>query len=389
MSRIDLEKARDAFAQATDGTVGIEEEFAVLDPDSLDLVARFDDLNDAAHASDEALAVSIASELILSEIEIRSGAGIDLADATARQRDLRRKLFELADLQGVKLGALGTHPWADYREQLNVQSDHYRRVVDGLQYVARRNNTFSLHVHVGLRDADRAVRVCDRLRTILPTLLALSANSVMLEGLDSGLASVRTQIFTKSFPRCGVPDPYGSWSSYCDYLELLLRTGSIEEDTQVWWSVRPHLAFGTVEVRICDAQETADESEALAALIVACVMQAARDDDEGKPFEAPAGRLIEENLWRAIRWGISGELIDLDKGVCVPARAAVDGLLEWTRPVRSELGIEPHFRDRNGAERQSDLLGEGVSVKDVYASSVAQTRQSFGAGAPTSSTEGS
>ncbi len=387
MSRIDLEQARAAFAQATDGTVGIEEEFAILNPESLDLVPLFEQLNAAAAQRDPALASSISSELILSEIEIRSGVGADVGDALSRQRQMRAALFTLASDQGVELGSTGAHPWADYREQLNVESEHYRRVVDGLRYVARRNNTFSLHVHVGIRDADRAVRVCDRLRPLLPTLLALSANSIFLEGLDSGLASVRTQIFTKSFPRCGVPDAYGSWANYHEYLRLLLETGSIEEDTQVWWSVRPHLAFGTVEVRICDAQSSAGESEALTELIVACILQAARDDDEGRPAFDPPPRLVEENLWRAIRWGVGGELIDLRRGSCLPARAAVDQLLEWTTPIRAELAIEPQFPQQNGAERQAEELAKGLSIKDVYASTVAQTRQMSGADAPKSSTE--
>ncbi len=389
MSLIDLEKAREAFAQATDGTVGLEEEFAILDPETLDLIPRFEQLSEQARESDLDLAASISSELILSEIEIRSGAGSDIGDALSRQREMRQRLFALAAGQNVELGSTGTHPWADYREQPNVQSDHYRRVVDGLQYVARRNNTFSLHVHVGIEDADRAVRVCDRLRALLPTLLALSANSIFFEGLDSGLASVRTQSFTKSFPRCGVPDAYGSWDSYHQYLELLLATGSIEEDTQVWWSVRPHLAFGTVEVRICDAQSTAAESDALIELIVACALQAARDDDEGRQVFEPPARLIEENLWRAIRWGAAGELIDLERGVCLPARAAFDQLLEWTAPVRSELGLEPTFPRLNGAERQAAAFAEGQSITDVYASTVAQTSQSFGGDQPISSTEGS
>ena len=154
--------------------------------------------------------------------------------------------------------------------------------------MAWRNNTFSLHVHVGIRGADRAVLVCDRLRPVLPVLLAISANSPFLDGRDSGLHSARTQIFTKSFPRCGVPDAFGSWDAFADYIEMLFRTRSIVEYTQVWWSIRPHLSFGTVEVRICDAQATAAESDGLAALIVACVAQAARDIDEGRARHRPA-----------------------------------------------------------------------------------------------------
>ena len=212
---------------------------------------------------------SITGELISSEIEIVSGRGEHLHDAIAHQRDRRRRLFSLAANRGVALGSTGTHPWADYREQRNIDTAHYRRVVEGLGYVARRNNTFSLHVHVGVRGADRAVAVCDRLRPVLPLLLAVSASSPFLEGQDTRLHSARSQTFTKSFPRCGVPDAFGDWRAFREYLELLIATRSIVEYTQVWWSVRPHASFGTVEVRICDAQVTAAESEGLAALVVA------------------------------------------------------------------------------------------------------------------------
>src|ERR671933_212707 len=167
---IDADRAADCFAAATDFTVGIEEEFAVLDAQTLDLVPRFEELRDAAAAEDPLLSDGIAGELISSEIEIRSGRGDDLADALARQRELRQRLFALAASRGVALGATGTHPWSDYREQPNIDTEHYHRVVDGLQYVARRNNTFSMHVHVGVRDPHPAVRVCDRLRPVLPAL---------------------------------------------------------------------------------------------------------------------------------------------------------------------------------------------------------------------------
>ena len=239
---IDCDRAAEIFAAATDFTVGIEEEFAVLDADTLDLAARFEELRDAAAAEDPLLAEGIAAELISSEIEIRSGRGEDLADALARQRELRQRLFALAGPRGIALGATGTHPWSDYRDQPNIDTEHYRRVVDGLQYVARRNNTFSIHVHVGVRDPDRAVRVCDRLRPVLPLLLAISANSPYVDARDAGLHSARSQTFTKSFPRCGIPDSFGSWAAYRDYIDILVRTNSIVEYTQVWWSIRPHFA---------------------------------------------------------------------------------------------------------------------------------------------------
>lgn len=373
---IDLDQAEAAFGVSTDGTVGIEEEFAVLDGASLDLVPRFEELRDAA-VDDELLRAGIAGELISSEIEIRSGAGADVHDAIARQREMRARLFSLAGSRGVALGAMGTHPWADYREQLNIDTEHYRRVVDDLQYVARRNNTFALHVHVGIQGTDRAVRTCDRLRAVLPSLLALGANSALLEGRDSGLHSVRTQTFTKSFPRCGIPDAYGTWAAYREYLEVLLALGSIIEGTQVWWSVRPHLAFGTVEVRICDAQTTGPESEMLAALTVACVLQAVRDEDEGVPFTDHPRRMIEENFWRAIRFGMDGRLIDLDALAEEPAPAAIERLLEWTAPVRAEQRIDILPLGQNGAQRQREALANGDDLRTVYAQSVEETRRTY------------
>jgi carboxylate-amine ligase len=376
MNSLDLDRAAETFAASTDFTVGVEEEFSILHPETLELLPSFEQLSDAAR-SDPVLHQSITGELISSEIEIISGVGADLHDALARQRDRRRRLFGLAAAEGVSLGATGTHPWADYRVQPIIQTDHYRRVEEGLKYVAWRNNTFSLHVHLGIHDLDRAVKVCDRLRPVLPLLLAISANSPFLDGRDSGLHSARTQSFTKSFPRCGVPDAFGGWSAYREYIELLVRTRSIVEFTQIWWSVRPHFKFGTVEVRICDAQATAQESDALAALITACIAQAARDVDEGVPFADPAPRLIEENMWRAIRFGLEGHLIDLAREEEYPARAAIERLAGWTAPMRAELGIEPLFPERNGAQRQRTLIDAGATREEVFAASVKETRQTY------------
>jgi glutamate---cysteine ligase / carboxylate-amine ligase len=373
---LDLDRVEEAFAQAPDGTVGVEEEFAILDPSTLDMVPRFEALHKRAE-SDPTLHEHITGELIASEIEIISGVGDDLHHALERQREHRRRLFALADAGVVALGATGTHPWADYREQRIIDTEHYRRVEEGLKYVAWRNNTFSLHVHLGVRDIDRAVRACDRLRPVLPLLLAISANSPYLDGRDSGLHSARTQSFTKSFPRCGVPDAFGGWRSYRDYIELLRDTQSIVEFTQVWWSVRPHFKFGTVEVRICDAQTSAQESEALAALMVASIAQAVRDVDEGAPYEDQPPRLIEENMWRAIRYGLDGRLLDYERAKEYPAREAIERLLAWTAPVRGELGIEPSFPDQNGAQRQRRMIEAGATREQVFAETVAQTRQTY------------
>jgi glutamate---cysteine ligase / carboxylate-amine ligase len=376
---VDTAAIREVFESSEDFTVGLEEEFGILDPDTYSLTQRFEELRDSADAADPVLSESISGELISSEIEIRSGRGATLADALSHQREVRARLFRRAAEHNVLLAATGTHPWSPWQDQRIIDTEHYRRVEEGLKYVAWRNNTFSVHVHVGVRGADRAVAVCDRLRPVLPELLALSANSPFLDGRDSGLHSVRSQIFTKSFPRCGIPDAFGDFAAYRDYVDFLLGTGSIVEHTQLWWSVRPHHSFGTVEVRICDAQSTAEESSALSSLIVACVAQAAMDYDDGVPHEPPAGRLIEENFWRAIRHGLDGRMIDLEHAEEYPAAAVRDRLLAWTAPARAALGgIEPVLPGENGSQRQRRALDAGASLEDVYAAEVSATQRTYG-----------
>ena len=373
-----MTRAREVFEASQDFTVGLEEEFQILDPETRSLAHRFGELNAIAQ-EDEVLAVAVAGDLIESEIEIRSGKGETFEAATQSQREARARLFRLAADNGALLGATGTHPWSPWQEQRIIDTDHYRRVEEGLQYVAWRNNTFSLHVHVGINGADRAIAVCDRLRPILPELLAISANSPFLDGRDAGLHTARTQIFTKSFPRCGIPDVLGTFDEYADYVDLLTRTGSIVEHTQLWWSVRPHIGFGTVEFRICDAQTSAGDSTALAGLITACVAQAAIDYDEGVSFDHPPGRMVEENFWRAIRYGLDGKMIDLERGEEFPAAALPDRLLAWTAPARAELGIDPALPAENGAQRQRRALAGGASAEEVFAAEVAETQSSYAA----------
>src|SRR2546421_7014605 len=375
---LDMPRAREVFEASDDFTVGIEEEFAILDPDTLSLVQRYDDLKRAAD-EDDLLRDRIAGELISSEIEIRSAKGTTFADALQSQRDARARLFRVATDRGALLAATGTHPWSPWWEQRIIDTEHYRRLEHDLGYVARRNNTFSLHVHVGIRGADRAVAVCDRMRSVLPELLAVSANSPFLDGFDSGLASARSQIFTKSFPRCGIPEPFGDFATYADHVELLVRTHSIVEHTQLWWSVRPHHSFGTVELRICDAQTSAEESTALAGLAVACVAQAALDHDDGVPGGVAPQRLVDENLWRAIRYGLEGRMIDLDRGEEYPAAALPDRLLAWTAPARGALGIDPALPERNGTQRQREATEAGASIQEAFAAEVGRTQATYAA----------
>ncbi len=371
-----LDQAREIFEASQDFTVAIEEEFALLDPATMELAHRFDEMF-AACQEDEVLADSAAGELIDTEIEIRSGRAESFEGAIELQRERRRRLFALADRMGVSLVAMGTHPWANYLDQEIIDTPHYQRLRSDLGYVAQRNQTWSLHAHVGIRGADRAIAVCDHLRGILPTLLAVSANSPLLDHRDTGLHSVRTQIFTRTFPRCGIHDPFGDWSTYADFVALLKATNSIVESTQLWWSVRPHHRFGTVEVRICDAQSRGEESFRLAGLMTACIAQAALDYDAGALPEPMRGREVEENLWRAIRYGMDGRMIDFASGTELATAAALEALLEWTAPARESLAIDAEPSGPNGAQRVRAALAEGRAVEDVYRGVVEETGSSY------------
>jgi carboxylate-amine ligase len=227
-------------------------------------------------------------------------------------------------------------------------------------------------VHVGIRGADRAIAVTNGLRTFLPHLLAYSGSSPFVEGVYTYLHSARTQIFTRMFPRCGVPDAFAGWDEYERYVRFLYDTGSITEHTQLWWSVRPHLAFPTVEIRICDGQPELGEAQALAALMYALIARIARALDEGEPLPDHPHRLLEENLWRAIRRGLSGELIDLDAGESRPARAELERLVEWVLPVAEELGAAPFLSipALTPAERQIARHDAGESLEAIYAQEV-------------------
>jgi carboxylate-amine ligase len=375
---LDMARTREVFEASTDFTLAVEEEFQLLDPETLDLTQRYTELRALAD-QDPVLADAVAGELIESEIEIRSGRAESWAEMVASQRDARARLFRLAAESGIALGTTATHPWSPWQEQKIIDTEHYRRVAEGLQYVAWRNNTFGIHVHVGIRGADRAIAVCDRLRMRMPELLAVSANSPFLDARDSGLHSARSQIFTKSFPRCGIPEDYGSFGAYADYVEFLKRAGSIIEATQIWWSVRPHHSFGTVEMRICDAQTSGDESLALAGLLIAALAQAAMDDDEGVPYTPHPPRMVEENFWRAIRYGLDGKMIELDTGEEFPSAALPERLLDWTAPARSALGIDIALPSENGAQRQRRALSSGASIEEVFRAEVELTRSTYSA----------
>jgi carboxylate-amine ligase len=312
-------------------------------------------------------------------VEVRTGRCESFAEAAEAMARRRADVIRAAERLGYRLSATGTHPFARWQDQSVIDTPHYHLVESTLRYVAWRNNTFGIHVHTGIRGADRAIAVTSALRSVLPELLALSCSSPWLEGRHTYLQSTRTQIFTRFFPRCGIPDRFEDWDEYARFVRFLIETRSIREHTEIWWSVRPHQAFPTVEIRICDAQPEFDRAVGLAGLMVALSAHYARAYDEGRPLPGHAPRLLEENLWRAIRWGMTGELIDLDAGRAVPARDRIETLLGEVSAVAAELGIAPHLSvltEPTAAERYAAELEAGASVEEVWPHPVERTRDS-------------
>jgi glutamate---cysteine ligase / carboxylate-amine ligase len=373
-----IRQAREAFDGGQDFTIAVEEEFALLDPETLELTNRFEELKAAAAGTE--LDDHLVGELIASEIEVKTGRCTTFAEAAELMAVRRAQLAELVDRFDVALASTGTHPWSRWQDQRIIDTPHYRRNNEILQYVVWRNNSFGIHAHIGIRGADRAIAVCNAFRNVLPELLALSTSSPFIEDVASGLHSTRTEIFTKLFPRAGIPDVYDGWAGFEDYVRFLYATRSIDEHTQLWWSVRPHLAFPTVEVRICDAQPDLAEAQALAALMHALAARFARALDEGEPLPDLPNRLLEENMWRAIRYGLTDGLIDFAHGEVVPARSRIEALIDWVLPVAEEIGAAAYLAvpEANPSERQYARLEELGSHRDVFAELVRRPRELVG-----------
>jgi carboxylate-amine ligase len=377
-----LDAARAIFADSTDLTVSIEEEFQLLDPATLGLTGGYEQLKELCDATP--LREHTAGELIASEIELKTGRCESFAEAAATAVERRRALFHEADRAGLELCATGTHPWSPWWEQEIIDTPHYALVESTLRYVAWRNNTFGIHVHVGTNGSDRAIRLCDALRPILPDLLALSCSSPWYEGRHTHLHSTRSQLFTRMFPRCGIPDVLGDWATYDRYMRFLLATGSVREHTQIWWCVRPHQSFGTVELRNADGCPDVREAVAVAAFGYLMAARALRAIDEGEPIEELPARYIEENTWRAIRFGLDGELIDWPRGMrSVPAAERIRALIADAEPEVRAHGLQPQvaviermLETGNCAQRLGRALGEGASLEELFAAEVRTTRGS-------------
>ena len=376
-----LAGVRERFDASEDFTVGIEEEYQLLDPTTLALTGRFEDMMAAANGP---FKERLAGELIASEIEFRTGKHQTLATAAKELAEGRLATIALAETLGVAVGISGVHPFSRWEDQRIIDTEHYRRVEAELGYVAWTNNTWSVHLHCGIRGADRAIQVSTAMRNVLPELLALSANSAIFWGRPTRLHSTRTHVFTRNFPRCGIPDPFRDFDEYAEFVRTLERSRSIVEGTQLWWSVRPHHTHGTIEVRVCDGQTDLGETLALCALMLATLATIAAEIDEGRPPVAHPYRLIEENLWRAERHGLTGELIEMDQGTARPTIAAITALLARVDDAAGRLGLREFLRpvgsmltDGNGAMRQLRHFEEsGGNLVALQAACVDRTRAS-------------
>ena len=340
-------------------TIGIEEELMLLDPDGLGLAQEIERVLAAVPAE---LSTQVKPELLQSVLEIATTPRATVGEAGDELRSLRRTVAGIADDLGLRLGASGTHPFARWEEQEIVDRPRYRELVDELGYIALRELIFGTHIHVAVEGADRAIYVADGIRLFLPLLLALSANSPFWRGWPTGLASARTPVF-RAFPRCGVPPHYGDWETYTERVELMVRAGAIEDYTYMWWDVRPHPKFGTVETRIFDQQTKVEDTIALAALTASLAHAfSVQFDNEDRPSVDFPLELIDDNKVRAALRGLDGELVDFlhSERVAAPKMALdlVDQLRDHAVEMRCEAeleGIRDIVERGTGAQRQLDV----------------------------------
>ena len=333
-----INRAPERFANSKDFTVGIEEEFALLDPESLDLTPEFDRVHNAA--LEAGLGALVAGELLASEIEFMTSPCATWADVSHELIELRGTVADIIRSVGLVCATGGTHPWADYREQEIIDAPYYAKLVDRMQYVARRNNTFGLHIHVGVQGGDRAVRVATALRDYQHLMLALSGSSPFLDGVDTGLCSARSMVFSRNFPRGNIAPAFATLEEYRSYLTYLRDVGSIFTPNQVWWGARPHIRHGTVEFRMFDAQPDVRDSAAFAAFALGLVADLVEQYDAGELPDVQPDHLVDENLWRALRFGTDAEFIELPHARTCHARDAIESALDRARNAGARAGLD-------------------------------------------------
>jgi carboxylate-amine ligase len=313
-------------------TVGIEEEFQILDAESYELVQRFDPI--AESVGDP---VHVKAELQQSTIETATPVSRSVGEAVEHCRALRAALRDAAAQHGALIAAAGTHPFSRWEHQAITEGERYEGIVESLQWVAERVVIFGLHVHVGLQHAQQAIAVANALRTWIPELLALSASSPFWHGRDTGLSSARSVIF-QGMPRSGLPPAFASFEEWELAMERMVKVGFVEDYTYIWWDLRPHPRLGTIELRACDAQSRVETVAALAALTQCLAAMLAERHDRGEPLPIHPVTLVSENKWLAARHGLSTDLVDLEHDTIRPAREAVLELVELVEPWAERLG---------------------------------------------------
>ena len=364
------------FGRSAPFSLGVEEEFQLLSPESFELVSRYDEVSDAAGADER-----IKPELMQSVLEVATRISGTVAEAVDDARRLRTRIRDAAAERETVIASAGTHPFSLWQHQQVTDEPRYVGLMEKMRWVAERELIFGLHVHVGLETADRAIAVANGLRTWLPELLALSANSPFWQARPTGLASTRTKVF-ETFPRSGLPPEFGSFEEFELLVERGVRTGSFRDYTFIWWDLRPHPRLGTIEVRICDAQTRLESVAGIVALIQSLVATLADRFERGGTASLPVQpvTLIAENKWRAVRYALDGDLIDLEHDTERPARDAVGALVELARPAAERLGcrteldeVEGIVRRGSGADEQRRVHEEDGNLLAVAQWLAAQT----------------
>src|SRR3989449_8392233 len=357
-------------------TLGIEEEFAIVDPETRELRSHIQEILEGGKVL---LKEQIKTEMHQSVVEL----GTEICDSIEHARmhvvQLRGKLAELAGRSGLKIASVGTHPFSHWRDQLITEGERYKEIVRDMQLLARANLIFGLHVHVGIPDRETAIHVMNQARYFLPHIYALSVNSPFWVGHDTGLKGYRLKVFER-FPRTGIPDSFESLSEYEDYCKLLVKTGCIDNPKKIWWDIRLHPVFDTLEVRVCDAQSRVDDTLAIAALIQAIISKLFKLLRRNTTFRVYRRRLLDENRWRATRYGIDGKLIDFGRETEVDTRNLLNELLEFVSTEVNELGSEREMahikrimREGTGADRQLAAYGRTQDMKAVVDQIVDET----------------
>ncbi len=337
-------------------TIGIEEEYQTVDPVTFDLRSHI--ATEIVHEGKRRMNEKVKAEMHQSVVEVGTGVCQNIEEASLDLRDLRRQMIALTEESGLRLVAGATHPFADWRVQDIYPDARYLQVVEDMQIVARANLIFGLHVHVGIEDRETLIHLMNQLRYFLPHLLALSTNSPFWIGMNTGLKSYRCKVFDR-FPRTNIPDTFTSWADFETFVTLLVKTNSIDNGKKIWWDIRPHPVFTTLEIRICDIPMRVDETLAIAALIQATAVKLYRLHERNQSWRTYSRALLMENKWRAARYGIDGSLIDFGQEREVDERALLLEYLDWVDDVLDELGSRDavdHVRwildNGTGADRQ-------------------------------------